>query len=134
MFARFRHAERLSATRQSLLRATRARVSQDLLGDLSNPLMDGLAAMEKACYLRLGAAARLDGETQAAMNAITAVRGLERNGSRSDTANDEYSHVLWSQREHSLAIQHVEEMVGTLLRSGSKDRGRRAVLLARIVR
>lgn len=121
------------ATRQSLFRAARAQHGQDLLGDLSNPRIDGIKALEKACYLRLGATARQNGETQTAMNAIAAVRELERGEARSDEASDEFSHVLWSQREHSLAIQLVEEMLGSAARSGEKNKGRQAVLLSRIV-
>ena len=67
------------------------------------------------------------------MNAIIAVRGLEQGTTESDLANDEFSHVLWSQREHLLAIQHVELMIQELAKSGSKDRGRQAILLGRMV-
>jgi len=100
---------------------------------LSNPQRDGITALEKACYLQLGSAARQNGESQAAMNAITAVQSFERDEAASDMANDEFSQVLWTQREHSLAIQHVEEMVANLQRGDSKDRGRQAILLGRIV-
>ncbi|KAK4687247.1 serine-protein kinase ATM, partial [Tremellales sp. Uapishka_1] len=102
----FRTAERLTATRLSLINAARARENKKLIGDLGSSHSEGLAAMQRACELQLGGLARKAGNLQAAVNAITAVQQLESGGLPSFLAQDEFSHVLWSQKEHSLAIAH----------------------------
>jgi hypothetical protein len=128
---RFQTAERVSATRLSLLRAAHARESKFLLGDMTTRQTETLVDLQKSVHLQLGRLARQDGKSQAAVNAITAVQKIE--GSiGSDEANDEFGHVLWDQKEHALAIQHIEQMTRTV-ESNTKSNGRLAVLLARNV-
>lgn len=92
---------------------------------------DMILALQKSVHLQLGRLARQDGRSQAAVNAITAVQKLEGNVG-SDQANDEFGHVLWDQKEHTLAIQHIEQMTRAV-ESTTKSNGRLAVLLARNV-
>jgi ataxia telangiectasia mutated family protein len=117
----------------SILSSAQERESKNILGDLTTPLSEGLAMLEKASHLRLGAMARKEGNLQAAINAITAVQDLEAGRPASDQAQDEFSHVLWMQQEHALAIQHVEEMITPLRSNQKKNAARLAVLLARMV-
>lgn len=126
-------AERVSATRLSLLRAAHARESKFLIGDLTTPQTETIVTLQKSVYLQLGRLARKDGNLQAAVNSITAVQHIEGGSRGSDEANDEFGHVLWEQKEHALAIQHVEQMTRSV-ESTTKSNGRLAVLLARNVR
>jgi ataxia telangiectasia mutated family protein len=91
-----------------------------------------IVSLQKSVYLQLGRLARKDDKLQAAVNSITAVQNLEGGDMMSDEANDEFGHVLWDQKEHALAIQHVEQMT-RLVESTTKSNGRLAVLLARNV-
>jgi len=125
-------AERVSATRLSLLRAAHSRESKFLIGDLTTPQTETIVALQKSVYLQLGRLARKDGKLQAAVNSITAVQQIEGGVEGSDEANDEFGHVLWDQKEHALAIQHVEQMT-KLVELTTKSNGRLAVLLARNV-
>jgi hypothetical protein len=93
---------------------------------------DTIVDLQKSVYLQLGRLARQDGKSQAAVNAITAVQKIEGGSAGSDAANDEFGHVLWDQKEHALAIQHIEQMTN-IVASTTKSNGRLAVLLARNV-
>lgn len=126
-------AERVSATRLSLLRAAHARESRYLLGDMTTKQTETITDLQKALHLHLGRLARTNGKLQASINAITAVQNLERGTADSDEANDEFGHVLWAQKEHALAIQHLEQMSAAIT-SNQKANGRLAVLLAQTVR
>lgn len=96
--------------------------------------------LENVCQLRMSELARKEGNLQAAVNAITAVRKIERGmGSPSDAAQEEFSQVLWAQGEHALAIQHVDSILNPLkLLADEKGRKglpsitpRHAILLSR---
>lgn len=117
--------------------AAQAREKQNFLGDLSSPLGDGLAALEVNSRLRFCQFARQEGNSQAAINAITAVQNIE-DANPSAKATDEFGAVLWMQGEHALALQQVNEMLeGLESMSGglSQDQSRRlGVLLGRQVR
>jgi hypothetical protein len=95
--------------------------------------MDYLVDLEKACLLRLGEMARADGNLQASINAITAVRGLETSENQSERALDEFSHVLWAMQEHSLALRDTEQQVEAIRGLKKINQKRLAVLLGRIV-
>jgi ataxia telangiectasia mutated family protein len=125
-------AERLSATRLSLLRAAHARESKYLLGDMTTVQTETITDLQKTLHLQLGRLARKDGKLQASINAITAVQNLELGTAGSDDANDEFGHVLWAQKEHALAIQHLEQMTG-VIPPGQQVNGRLAMLLAQTV-
>ncbi|BEI92084.1 uncharacterized protein CcaverHIS019_0409040 [Cutaneotrichosporon cavernicola] len=123
----FKSAERLSATRLSLIRSARARESKNLFGDLVSLQAEGLMKMESQCQLHMSKLARKEGNLQAAVNAITAVRTLEQSvGSLSETAQDEFSQVLWAQGEHSLAINHVGSIL-TPLKLMVDEKGRKGL-------
>ncbi|KAL7420991.1 Serine/threonine-protein kinase tel1 [Cryptotrichosporon argae] len=125
-------AERLVATRVSLIRAGRERESKHLFGDLTSTQLEGLVGLERSSQLRLSELARRDGDLQAAVNAIVAVEHLD--SARSDWAQDELCQVLWTQGEHSLAIQRLEQMKMGQDRRGAVLRGRKAhwLSLARV--
>lgn len=122
----------MTATRLSLLRAAQARESRFLFGDMTTPQTITILDLQKSLYLQLGRLARKDGKLQASINAITAVQNLEVGTTGSDEANDEFGHVLWAQKEHALAIQHLEQMMGDLKQT-TETGGRMAVLLAQTV-
>ena len=107
----FATTERLISVRRSLIASARERESQYVIGDLTTPKMDTLIGLEKSCLLHLSRLARENGDIQAANNAITAVRHMER-GTWSDPVEDEFGQVLWAQHEHALSIQHMEQRLG----------------------
>jgi ataxia telangiectasia mutated family protein len=123
---RFANAERLSATRVSLIQSARERENKNVIGDLLSNQSEGLVKLEIASQLRLSELARKEGDLQAAVNAVTAVRQLELPDQVSDEAQDEFSQVLWAQGHHSLAIRHI-----TNIAKGLQDGRRRALLLGR---
>lgn len=130
---RFSLAERLTATRLSILAAAQIQESQKVIGTLRTPQSDGFKLLQKACHLKLGKKAREEGNTQAAINAITAVQVLEEGESPSADALDEFNEVLWMQQEHGLAIQQIQEMIDPLQADEKMNVYRLAVLLARKV-
>ncbi|KLT40283.1 hypothetical protein CC85DRAFT_157894 [Cutaneotrichosporon oleaginosum] len=129
----FKTAERLSATRLSLIRSARMRESKNLFGDLVSLQAEGLMKMESQCQLRMSQIARKEGNLQAAVNAITAVSRLEESvGALSEAAQDEFSQVLWAQGEHALAIKHVGSILNPLkLMADEKGRKGLATITAR---
>lgn len=127
----FANAERVSATRLSLIRSARARESKNLLGDLMSTQSEGLVKLEISSQLRLSELARQEGNLQAAVNAITAVRSLEDGSTPSNAAQDEFSQVLWAQGEHALAIQHVRTISDSVEGQKNQSTSRQAVLLGR---
>ncbi|RXK38992.1 hypothetical protein M231_03722 [Tremella mesenterica] len=127
----FRECERLMSTRLSLISAAKSREHQQLFGDLTNPQFDTLRQLEKSCRIRLSEMAREDGNRQAAINAITAVRHLEKDQTPSTAADDEFGHVLWSMGEYALATRHTEQMAKVVKPEGGRET-RLAVLMGRI--
>ncbi|KAL1411153.1 Serine/threonine-protein kinase tel1 [Vanrija albida] len=141
----FPTAERLTATRLSMIRSAAERESKNQFGDLQSDELKGLTKLEVSCHLRLSELARKEGNLQASVNAVTSIRQLEssiRPGggiSFSDEAQDEFSQMLWAQGEHSLAIQHVGSLSDALTiasansktKTKTEDYLRRAVLLGR---
>lgn len=127
----FGDAEKIISTRRSLLSAARERESQNLFGDLGSPRMDFLTLLESRCLLRLGEIARGEGNTQASINALCALKRLNLNPS--DEVEDEFGQVLWAQGEHILAIRHLETRVKVLKASKAKSGSKMAVLLSRMV-
>ncbi|WWC73055.1 uncharacterized protein I206_107020 [Kwoniella pini CBS 10737] len=128
----FTDAERLIATRLSLLRSGRQREEQNMLGDMLSPKAELLVSLEKKCHLRLAELAKEDDNIQASVNAITAVQQLEMGRTASDEAQDAFSHVLWAQHEHGLAIQHAQDLTEEVKSKKPADPGRLAVLYGRI--
>lgn len=125
-----------------MLGAAREASSPGDIGDLLTSQSEAIIATQKACYLQLGRLARQEGKLQAAINAITAIQQLE-DGDASPEAEDEFSHVLWAQKEHALAIQYVQEMSsgfdevtgkGKSSIGGKDPVARQAVLKSRMVR
>ncbi|WWC63986.1 uncharacterized protein I303_106592 [Kwoniella dejecticola CBS 10117] len=128
----FADAERLTAVHLSLLRSGRQREDKDVIGDMLSPKAELLASLEKKSYLRLAELAKEDDNIQASVNAITAVQQLEMGKTPSDEAQDAFSHVLWSQHEHGLAIQHAQDLTEEVKIRKPADPGRLAVLYGRI--
>ncbi|WRT69110.1 uncharacterized protein IL334_006094 [Kwoniella shivajii] len=128
----FSDAERLTATRVSLLHSGLQREDKNTIGDLLSPRAELLLSLEKACYLCLGEMARDDGNLQASINAVTAVQQLEFGRAPSDAAQDAFSHVLWAQNEHGLAIQHARGLLQDAQNRKSANQGRLAILQGRI--
>ncbi|WWD21232.1 hypothetical protein CI109_105716 [Kwoniella shandongensis] len=127
----FSNAEKITATRLSLLQSARQREQKNVIGDLLSPKMETIVDLEKSVQLRLSQIARENSNLQAAVNSITAVQQLEK-GVISEGAQDAFSHVLWAQGEHGLAIQYLSDLVEGETRSHkSNGSARLAVLLAR---
>ncbi|ORY28799.1 hypothetical protein BCR39DRAFT_533939 [Naematelia encephala] len=130
---KFADAERLMSTRQSLIAAALQREDQHLIGDLSTSRKDNLLALQKACHLSIGKAARSDGNAQAALNAIAAVRQIDKKGGEmSDAAEEEYGEILWARKEYRLALQLLQQRVDSLVAGGLKGARRRAVIYSKI--
>lgn len=129
----FTDAERIMATRRSLIIATKEREKQTLFGDMATPRLEMLCHLEMQCLLRVGEMARRENNIQASINALVAVQQLERdNGTMTDAVQDEFSQVLWGQGEHMLAIRHVESQIKRV--KGIKEASSRsAILLSRLV-
>ncbi|WVW79405.1 hypothetical protein I302_101374 [Kwoniella bestiolae CBS 10118] len=128
----FTNAERLTATRLSLLHSGRQRESKNTIGDLLSPKAELLASLEKSCHLRLAEMAKEEDNIQASVNAITAVQQLEIGRTPSDEAQDAFSQVLWAQNEHGLAIQHAQDLLHEAQLRNPADPGRVAILHGRI--
>lgn len=129
----FAEAERIMATRRSLIAASREREAPHVFGDLDTPRLAMLNALDVQALLRTGQLARAEGNIQASINALVAATKLDNGmASRSEAVQDEVAQVLWAQNEHMLAIQHVDERVQQVRRAGNAG-GRLAVLLGQMV-
>ncbi|KAK8844109.1 hypothetical protein IAR55_006903 [Kwoniella newhampshirensis] len=126
----FNDAEKISATRLSLLHSAQQRERKNVIGDLMSRKMETIVNLEKAVHLRLSQIARENGNLQAAVNSVTAVQQLEK-GTISEAAQDAFSHVLWAEGEHGLAIQYLGDLVEGEKNGSKNGSGRLAVLLAR---
>ncbi|WVQ81490.1 hypothetical protein IAT38_003614 [Cryptococcus sp. DSM 104549] len=128
----FSNAEKITATRLSLLQSTRQHESKDTIGDLLSPKMVLIDKVEKACRVNLSSMALKNGNVQAAINSITAVQTLESTTKLSDQAEDVFFQVLWVQGEHALAITQATGMVEQVQARKPKDAERHATLMGRM--
>ncbi|WVR09037.1 hypothetical protein IAU60_006097 [Kwoniella sp. DSM 27419] len=128
----FVNAEKLTATRLSLLQSAVERESKNIFGDLLTPRIGLLHSLQTACHLQLGDMARENENLQAAINSITAIQGIDRHSRSSDEAQDLFSHVLWAQKEHALAIQHTADLITEVRKRQPNDAARLAALLGRM--
>ena len=96
--------------------------------------MDVLVDVETKSLLRIGEMARAQGNTRASINALVAVQQLETSyGKTSEAVDDEVGQTMWTQGEHVLAIQHVEERIVALKKMDGASGSRMAILLSRMV-
>lgn len=94
--------ENIIATRISLLRSARQREQREQIGSMQSDLSRTLFKVEKDCLLQLSEAAREANQTQIALNSILCARQLEESP-RFDV-QQEFSNVLWLQREQKFAV------------------------------
>lgn len=133
----FSHLENIMATRISLLRSVRRNEERQQIGTLSTPFTQGLMDIEKGCLLRLSEAARDVNQIQIALNSVIRAQRLEKSSSFAVT--QEFSNVLWRQKEEQVAVQLLERLVQHFPDSRSStnatiEPAQKAVLLARLVR
>lgn len=131
----FSHLENIMATRISLLRSVRRNEERQQIGTLSTPFTQGLMDIEKGCLLRLSEAARDVNQIQIALNSVIRAQRLEKSSSFAVT--QEFSNVLWRQKEEQVAVQLLERLVQHFPNSRSStnatiEPAQKAVLLARL--
>jgi ataxia telangiectasia mutated family protein len=91
--------------------------------------------IEKGCLLRLSEAARNENQIQIALNSVIRAQRLEQ--SSSFAVLQEFSNVLWRQKEEQVAVQFLERLVSQGSNSSTNPTigpAQKAVLLARLVR
>ena len=121
------------ATRISLLRSVRRNEERRQIGTLTTPFARGLMDIEKSCLLRLSEAARNENQIQIALNSVIRAQRLEQ--SSSFAVLEEFSNVLWRQKEEQVAVQFLERLVSQDSKSNATMApAKKAVLLARLVR
>jgi len=131
----FSHLENIVATRISLLRSVRRNEERQQIGTSTTPFAQGLMDIEKGCLLRLSEAARNVNQIQIALNSVIRAQRLEK--SPSFAVLQEFSNVLWRQKEKQVAVQFLERLVSQDFKpphNDTIDPTQRAVLLARLVR
>jgi serine-protein kinase ATM len=131
----FSHLENIMATRISLLRSVRRNEERQQIGTLTTPFAQGLMDIEKGCLLRLSEAARNVNQIQIALNSVIRAQRLEKSSSFAVT--QEFSNVLWRQKEEQVAVQFLERLVSQgfkLSDHATISPTKKAVLLARLVR
>jgi ataxia telangiectasia mutated family protein len=91
--------------------------------------------IEKGCLLRLSEAARNVDQIQIALNSVVRAQRLEKLSSFA--VLQEFSNVLWRQKEEQVAVQLLEKLASRDPQPSSNDTispTQKAVLLARLVR
>jgi ataxia telangiectasia mutated family protein len=131
----FSHLENIMATRISLLRSVRRNEERLQIGTVTTPFVQGLMNIEKGCLLRLSEAARNVDQIQIALNSVVRAQRLEKLSSFA--VLQEFSNVLWRQKEEQVAVQLLEKLASRDPQPSSNDTispTQKAVLLARLVR
>jgi serine-protein kinase ATM len=131
----FAHLENIMATRISLLRSVRRNEERQQIGILTTPFALGLMDIEKGCLLRLSEAARNVNQIQIALNSVIRAQRLEKVPSIAVT--QEFSNVLWRQKEEQVAVQFLEKLVTQDSKSSddvTMNPTQEAILFARLVR
>ncbi|PWN20280.1 hypothetical protein BCV69DRAFT_283157 [Microstroma glucosiphilum] len=133
----FADCERILTVRQSLLRAERNVAQADQIGDLIDTSVQSALQLEGTLLLRLSKAARKRDRFQTAMNAVTMADKLNTQLAESAQLSGlypEFASVLWSQGEHAIAMQALQDCL-TAMPTKPKDpqeRARRAILMAQL--
>jgi ataxia telangiectasia mutated family protein len=127
----FADAQKIFATRRSLISAAREREAQTLFGDLGSPRLEFLNKLEMKCLLRLGQMARAEGNEEAAIDTLCALRKLDRG--MSAELQEELGELLWAQGEQLLAVQHLKTLQRASRSDRHLDRSKEAVILSRMV-
>ncbi|GAA5876129.1 hypothetical protein JCM3774_003506 [Rhodotorula dairenensis] len=100
----FRVAEKILATRNSLLRGLRAREKVEQVGDeFVSEVYKAATAAQQACLVELSRLGRRRGHLQESLNAITVAREIVGTDPAPDI-DEELAQVLWAQGEHKTAI------------------------------
>lgn len=122
------------ATRMSLIRSLRQKEQRERIGDLVTPFIRSLIDVETRCLVRLSEAARDANQIQIALNSVVRAQTLE-NPPRPDVSQ-EFSSVLWFQKEEKLAVQFLERVIPPEEAATQNPiaKSKRALLLARLVR
>ncbi|KIJ65638.1 hypothetical protein HYDPIDRAFT_167269 [Hydnomerulius pinastri MD-312] len=105
----FHDLERILATRVSLIRSVRRKEERDRIGDMITSFNSSLLELEKRCLVRLSVAARKSNQLQVALNSIVKAQRLE--GAATYEVSQEFSNVLWLQKEQKLAVQSLKDLL-----------------------
>jgi ataxia telangiectasia mutated family protein len=122
------------ATRISLLRSVRRNEERLQIGNFTTPFVQGLMDIEKGCLLRLSEAARSVNHIQIALNSVVRAQRLEK--LPSFAVLQEFSNVLWRQKEEQVAVRLLERLASLDSQPSPNDAispSQKAVLLARLV-
>jgi serine-protein kinase ATM len=91
--------------------------------------------IEKQCLTRISEAARQSHNLQIALNSVIRAQKLERSPTAS--VSQEFSSVLWDQREHKVAVQFLKDLIRLhfpdIKSEMPSNRAQKAFLLARLV-
>ncbi|KAI0255717.1 hypothetical protein BJV78DRAFT_1172780 [Lactifluus subvellereus] len=126
--------ENIVATRISLLHSARHKEQRQQIGTAPTPLISGLMDIEKQCLIRISEAARESHNLQVALNSVIRAQKLER--SPSALVSQEFTNVLWVQREHKVAVQSLKDLIRLhfpdIKSETAQDHAQKASLLARL--
>lgn len=126
---RFDSAEKLVATRISLLRATAFTEKPQTLGVLQTPMAAAIANQEVQLLTQLAEKARLSENLQIALNCVVRAQSLEK--IPSPRVIEEFAFVLWSQNEQKLAVELLRDLLDRP--SIASWSARRPALMAKLV-
>lgn len=120
------------ATRISLVRSMRQREERQQIGSMTSPFLKGLINIEKHCLLRLSESARAANQTQIALNSVIRAQRLE--AIPTPDVSEEFSNVLWVQKEEKLAVRFLRHLLESSADSETnlENRTRRAIWLSRL--
>ncbi|KAG8758789.1 Serine/threonine-protein kinase tel1 [Serendipita sp. 396] len=107
----FSTAEAIVATRVSLSHSLRASVSLNQIGNMDGRAIDDLHSLEGQCLVNLAINARKANKPQVAFNAVLQAQQIVPKGTF--YISREFAEALWTQQEHSMAIQYLEAFRGT---------------------
>ncbi|KAM6497154.1 hypothetical protein JOM56_007627, partial [Amanita muscaria] len=126
----FHDLESILMTRISLIRSAREKEERLQIGNMTTPFIRGLIELEKSCLVRLSEAARSDGQTQIALNAVVRAQRLEDRPSFN--VSQEFANVLWLQKEDRLAPEFLKSLLVNSTHVHAIPLGRRASLYAQL--
>ncbi|EJD46611.1 hypothetical protein AURDEDRAFT_184314 [Auricularia subglabra TFB-10046 SS5] len=108
----FQDLETILATRMSLLRSVLHREQRDQIGDAPTLFAQCLLGLETRCLIRVSEASRQSRHTQIALNAIVRAQQLEKSHRHlSFDVAQEFSSVLWMQKEQKVAIEYLRDLL-----------------------
>ena len=111
--------EALTATRISILHASRYKEEREQIGTMRSAFTQSLVEAETRCLVQLSEASRKTDHPQIALNSI--VRAQCLSGIPRFDVSHEYPHVLWLAKEPRPAVQALQSLVAAM-NAGEHDK------------